>query len=167
MPGSRRENDADLNTFIQDHDIVTVLDVGPGRGTYARLLKPHGLIIDCVEIFPPYVDRYKLHDQYRHVTIGDARTHDTFDYDLVIFGDVLEHMSRDDSTALWQRASQEAQWGLISIPIICYPQGASHGNPYEAHIQEHVTPAMVRDDYGPFNIEHLYETTGTFIRRFR
>jgi len=167
MPGSARENDADVKAFVQLYGVNTVLDVGPGKGTYSRVLKNHGLTMDCVEIWEPYVQHYGLCKKYRTVTIGDIRDHDNFDYDLVIFGDVLEHMSREDALKVWERASRDAHYGLISVPIIHYPQGETFGNPYEEHIQDHLHPEEIRKDYGPFILDRCYEVTGTFIKDFR
>jgi hypothetical protein len=167
MPGSARENDKDLRNFIWHHpEILRVLDVGPGRGTYAKVLKGLGLTIDAVEIWTPYISRYGLEAKYNRVISEDIRLWQDFDYDLVIFGDVLEHMSADDSLLVWKKASLQATYGMISVPIIHYPQGESHGNPHEVHIQDHLTPDQIRTDYGPFEVDLCYKVTGTFIRRF-
>jgi hypothetical protein len=54
-------------------------------------------------------------------------------YDLAIFGDVIEHMERERAV----RMVNELPWkhALISIPIGEYVQGPEGGNPYEAHIE--------------------------------
>jgi hypothetical protein len=165
MPGSVRENDTDLREFVLKHSIRTVLDVGPGRGTYSKVLRGLMLTIDAVEIWRPYIRRYDLPRQYRKVIHGDIRDEPIYggEYDLVIFGDVLEHMTRLEALDCWQRARLAARYVMMSVPIIHYPQRASHGNPYEEHVQEHLTPDIIRDDYGPFVEDWTYEVTGTFI----
>lgn len=163
MPGSIRENDDDLREFVSRNGISTVLDVGPGRGTYARVLAPLSLTMDAVEIWQPYIARYQLRSKYRIVTVRDIRKWRKFDYDLVIFGDVLEHMTRAEALVVWARAKSQARWVMMSVPIIHYPQEASHGNPHEEHVQEHMQPADIRADYGPFVADWTYEVTGTFI----
>jgi predicted TPR repeat methyltransferase len=167
MPGSVRENDADVIKFVQDHDIKTVIDIGTGRGTYSDLLREHVDRIDGVEAWKPYVVEFKLYDKYDNLFINDVRHLDIdfANYDMVIFGDVLEHMDRADSLALWGRATR-AGYGLISVPIIHYPQGAEFGNPYEVHVQEHMHVEDILRDYGPFVFHKEYEITGTFIARF-
>lgn len=169
MPGSIRENDRDVLEFVIENGIKTILDVGAGKGTYCRILhRVHGVTIDAVEIWEPYIDHYALRSRYREVFVTDARDlpPEAFAYDLVIFGDVLEHLSRPDALALWKQAAKSAAFGLISVPIIHYPQGEEWGNPYEVHQQEHLTPEQVREDYGPFYREWLYEVTGTFVAKF-
>jgi SAM-dependent methyltransferase len=167
VPGSIRENDDDLRAFVSRNGITSVLDVGPGRGTYARVLAPLGagprISMDAVEVWEPYVSRYNLRAKYRRVMVADIRDWHKFTYDLVIFGDVLEHMPREHSVLVWSKARQQARFVMMSVPIIHYPQSESHGNPYEVHVQEHLTPDEIRADYGPFVEDWCYETTGTFI----
>lgn len=167
MPSSIRENDKDVRSFVVAHQIRTILDVGCGQGTYADLL-PDVSAMDGFEVWHPYIKRFDLDSKYRDVYAIDVRKEPQLahTYDLVIFGDVLEHMTREEAISVWKWASGFCKWGLISIPIIHYPQGAEEGNPYEEHIQEHVMPHEVKADYGPFDYVWLYRNTGTFIKRF-
>lgn len=163
MPGSVRENDDLVRAIVRDYGIETVLDVGPGRGTYARVLAGTGVTIDAVEIFEPYLRRYDLPSLYRTVAVADVREWDSFDYDLVIFGDVLEHVSEADMVAVFERARTQARHVLVSVPVIHYPQGESHGNPHEEHVQEHITPELLHRLFGQPDVEAVYEVTGTFV----
>ncbi len=170
MPGSVRENDQYVREFVLDSGVRTALDVGAGEGTYARVLD--GLLdrIEAVEVWRPYVNRYKLDKQYDEVTVGNivdlAAAGFSGDWDLVVLGDVLEHMDEADALDVWDWAAKNARWGLISVPIVHYPQGAVGGNPWEEHRQEHLTVAGVLDTYGPFDSWQAWDVTGTFIKRF-
>ena len=171
MPGSTRENNQDVHKFLQSHNIGKILDVGCGQGTYWTLaLQSHkSFEIDAVEIWEPYIEQFNLREKYDRVFVDDIRgwsEEDFAGYDLVIFGDVLEHMSHTESVGVWHRA-HSAKYGLISVPVIHYPQGAYGGNPYEIHIQEHLTPEHIRETYGPFILDRVYEITGTFVKEFR
>ncbi len=82
---------------------LTVLDVGAGSGAYGKLLRegmPKSRILG-VEIFEPYVDRFGLEEIYDRVIVGDVLDED-FDLspDVVIIGDVLEHMDRADALSV-------------------------------------------------------------------
>lgn len=168
MPYSARENDADVVQFVKDHNIKWVLDIGAGSGTYGHLLAPLVERIEAVEVWEPYIDQFNLRSLYYRVSNVDVReiTEEEFgNFDLVVFGDILEHMSKEEALAVWERAS-EAKYGLISVPIIHYPQGVEFGNPYEVHVQEHMHPEDIRRDYGPFVFDKEYEVTGTFIKEF-
>ena len=169
MPGSARENDNFVLDFVQKNNIKTVLDIGCGKGTYYDLLSGEVTAIDGVEVWQPYIEEFNLRSKYRFLIEKDVRELKPLDvsgYDMVVFGDVLEHMSLEDARNVWEWASWVAQYGLISVPIIHYPQGAEFGNPYEVHVQDHLHPEDIRREFGPFETEALYEITGTFIKRF-
>jgi hypothetical protein len=168
MPGSLGENrDFVLDVVTNVIKPLRILDVGAGMGTYADLLRPHtSAVIDGIEVWEPYVEQFGLYEKYDTLFVCDARDHRLWaDYDLVIFGDVLEHMSMKDAKRLWEHA-KHSLWGMISLPIVHYPQGAEYNNPYEVHVQEDVTPEIVRENFGPFKCEGLFPVTGTFFAEF-
>ncbi|MEV5236473.1 class I SAM-dependent methyltransferase [Streptomyces pseudogriseolus] len=127
----------------------TVCDVGPGEGTYAKLFRPHepdepGVWWTGIEVHGPYVKRYrlkstktrKMYDELHVMDVREALDH-LFHRDLVIFGDVLEHMPREDAVALLRRAKQAGCWNiLVSLPIVESEQGEVDGNPHEAHLHQ-------------------------------
>lgn len=139
MPYSDPANKPYTLDIIRDIQPATVLDVGAGAGVYADLLRAEfgtSVHITGVEPWLPYYDRFGLLGKYDAMSLRDARFITHWGYDLVLFGDVLEHMGKGDAIAMWDRASEQARWGIISIPIIHYPQGHEEGNPYEQHVKE-------------------------------
>lgn len=124
---------------IRKYKPRTILDVGAGSGTYADLLKNNGYHrakIDAVEIWEPYIKEFDLHSKYQNVYQEDIRTFDEYDHDLIIFGDILEHMTIEEAVDVWRTASKNCSYAVISIPIVDYHQHAINGNPYERHIKE-------------------------------
>ncbi len=117
---------------------LEILDIGPGVGTYAKLLAgPAVSRISAIEIWEPYLTTYRLRDYYDDVIVGDAREVDFPEVDVVIMGDVAEHMTEPEALALWDKARTAARKAIyLSIPIIHYPQGSIEGNPHEHHIDE-------------------------------
>lgn len=115
-----------------------ILDVGAGSGTYADALKEAGYsqTIDAVEVWPQYIEKFFLKKKYRFVYSQDVRLFNNFDYDVVIFGDILEHMKKDEALKVWDTMSKQADYALLSIPIVHCEQGELNGNPYEVHIEE-------------------------------
>ena len=115
---------------------VEVLDIGPGVGTYAKLLAgPQVARLTGIEIFEPYVHTYRLREYYDEVIVGDARTTEFPDTDVVILGDVAEHMTEPDALGLWDKAAKAARVAVyLSIPIVHYPQGHIEGNCHEVHV---------------------------------
>ncbi|MEU2674205.1 class I SAM-dependent methyltransferase [Streptomyces sp. NPDC007164] len=124
----------------------TVCDIGPGDGTYARLFRPahKGVWWTAIEIHKPYVAKYKLkstktRSMYDEIHVEDARESEAhfFHRDLVICGDILEHMPREDAVALLRRIEQAGAWHiLVSVPIVESVQGEVDGNSHEAHIHQ-------------------------------
>jgi len=95
-----------------------------------------------VEIHKPYIQRFKLkstktrkmYDEIHVEDVRDSADH-LFHRDLVLCGDVLEHMPREDAAALLERIEAAGAWNiLVSVPIVEAPQGEVDGNPHEAHL---------------------------------
>jgi len=136
-------------------------------GTYSDLLKTEGYTnIDCIEAFEPYVNDYNLREKYKNVFIGDVVEMDiNFEnYDLIIFGDVIEHISLESTSKILERIKEVNV--IIAVPFES-KQGEHFGNKYEIHLQEDLTfencferfvgfyPLCVRFDYGIFVKEPL------------
>jgi hypothetical protein len=129
----------------------TVLDVGAGEGKY-RLLLPEFKYVDAVEIWEPVVTGYALHELYRTVFTGDIHTHvDEFAregarYDLVIMGDVLEHLTVRRAQDVMFTMRSIAQEIFVIVPY-SYVQGEEHGNPYQVHEQDDLTVENMHSRY--------------------
>lgn len=160
MPTSIEEGKDFLDRLFEHHRPNTVLDVGPGEGTYAkRWRKVHqGVWWTAVEIFEPYIKRFNLlrkgkttkskYDEIHVMDIREAPDH-LFHRDLVIFGDVLEHMPKEDAEAVLARAVKVGAYNIVvSVPTVEAPQGEVDGNPHEAHVHhytfEEMTDMLIR-----------------------
>lgn len=88
-----------------------------------------------VEAFEPYVDQYDLAKRYDQVMVLDIRhwNYSKEGIDCVIFGDVLEHMTRAEAMNCVMNALQWARDVFISVPVGHVPQGAVNGNEFERH----------------------------------
>jgi hypothetical protein len=154
-----------LNKYPKD---TRILDIGAGCGTYSDLLKPEGYTnIDCVEAFYDYVVNFNLKDKYKNLYIGDVTklNIDFTQYDLIILGDVLEHISTQDAQALLSKIKTNT---IIGVPFLS-PQDAHFNNDYEIHLQEDLTftnfferyglyyPLCLRFDYGIFVKEPTFD----------
>jgi SAM-dependent methyltransferase len=147
----------------------SVLDVGPGEGHYLEFIKGFvgdDIRVDGIEIWEPYVERFQLDKRYDNLYVGDVRNHENFDYDLVVFGDVLEHMSEEDALRVWDKASKQARYAIISIPIIHHPQGVHDSNPYEVHVEEDWSTKKVLDSFHSIVDYKEFDVTGVFIAKF-
>lgn len=127
----------------------TVVDVGAGSGTYANLMRSHHACKwTAVEAWGPYVDQFGLAELYDKVIVADARylSGDVFMVDMVILGDVIEHMPKLDAVCTVGKIKGLADSVIASIPVGDWPQGAVGGVPTEVHMATWELP----------EIEHLF-----------
>lgn len=122
-----------------------ILDVGAGWGKYRNLL-PDYENMDACEIHQPYVQQERLIDRYRRVFCADVTNPYMAArlgrYDLVIFGDVLEHLEIVSA----QRVIREVKAAAVVVPFE-YQQGVEEGNQYEIHLQPDLTEDVMAERY--------------------
>jgi hypothetical protein len=142
VPTSDKQGKFIAKALIKEANAPCVWDIGCGDGTYARLMDDRRTTQYWVgvEIWEPYIKEYELWNYYNQIFKVDARAYPfegrVFkETDLVIFGDVLEHMPEDDARKLILKAKENFRYILVSIPIVHAPQGAVNGNPYEEHVK--------------------------------
>jgi 2-polyprenyl-3-methyl-5-hydroxy-6-metoxy-1,4-benzoquinol methylase len=154
---------------IRNSKPKSILDVGAGSGTYADMLKTNGYnraSIDAVEVWKPYIEEFNLENKYTKVYEYDIRQFKNFKYDLVIFGDILEHMTKEDALGVWSNVSQQAKNAVIAIPIIHYHQGAINGNPYEEHVKDDWSHEEVLDTFPGIIDSYRGEVVGAYWAEF-
>ncbi len=142
----------------------TVLDVGPGWGKYAVLMREYLNVkpsrIDAVEAHAPYVDDHRLRALYDDVIVGDVV--DVADdrlavYDVVLMVDVIEHIDKARAVDLLDRITGRV---VISTPVDWFDTGPGLP-PTEAHVS-HWT---VEDFTATGRLEAYSEVLGGHIVR--
>lgn len=133
------------NTFdhiLQDHVVKlnpnTILDVGAGSGKNGKLIKETGYnkVLDCIEPTGKYIAEYNLTSLYNKVypyNIAQFLENEhKFQYDLVIFGDVLEHLFRSQVIDYLDYFLYKSKWIIVLWPNNM-PQDDQGNNHYEIH----------------------------------
>jgi hypothetical protein len=169
MGVSNAENKPWVQEKIKEINPSIVLDIGAGAGIYLDVVRNalgNEPVVHAVEIWEPYVQYFNLKDRYNRVFEMDAREVQDFNYDLVILGDILEHMPEEDAVHLWNRISKQAKYAIISIPIVHYHQDALNGNPYEVHVEEDWNTDRVLEKFSNIIEYKEFAVTGTFIAKF-
>ncbi len=172
MPGSAEEGRDLMFSWIFDKMPASVLDIGVGCGTYGKVLReldPKPWLIG-VEAWLPYVDRFGLTEIYDELVVADVRELFTGRWryrwprvDVVILGDVLEHMTVNEARKVWAQACVMARKAVyLSIPIIHYPQGHEEGNPFEEHIVDDWSHERVIDTFPGIT----WHWQGTIVGRY-
>lgn len=123
---------------------ATALDVGACDGKYFQLLGDY-LTMDALEVWEPNF-RNLQNVGYREVYLAHAAKFEYDHYDLVIFGDVLEHMTVREAQRCLEYADKHSEDYVVGLPYLYY-QGAIYGNPFERHLQPDLTPQVVAERY--------------------
>jgi 2-polyprenyl-3-methyl-5-hydroxy-6-metoxy-1,4-benzoquinol methylase len=139
-----------------------VLDIGAGAGKYSDLIDRRAEV-HAIEIWQQNIDDYNLHKKYDKVFLADAREWEDFDYDLVIFGDVLEHMTEAEAVKLWDEAYIQSGSIFMSIPIVHLPQGEEGGNPFEVHVEDDYDHQRVLSTFKGIREFRIYNRIGAYL----
>lgn len=156
--------------------IKTVLDVGAGAGAYGDLIRGVNpdIHVTGIEPFYPYTKRFDLDSRYDTVYVQDIEyflIKSVKNYDLVIFGDVLEHLPLEDALAVIQEIKKRCKFLYISIPLwandswfLGYRQLEDEWkeNPKEEH-QFEISLTMFKGIFGPFVWTVPYRQVVVFI----
>lgn len=140
MPYSDSRLDPMVKSIIKKLKPQKILDVGPGHGKYARLIRSvlgSDASIEAVEIDAEYIKTFKLKEHYDKVyncSIQEfTNSHLDVAYDLVIFGDVIEHLRKSEGVDVLNFFVYRAKHIMIQWPH-GYMQNAWEGHEHEAHV---------------------------------
>lgn len=128
-----------------------ILDVGACDGKWKRLLPEYAM--DAVEAWEPHCENIK--SMYGQVFCKDVAKLNYDPYDLIIFGDVIEHMTISDAQKVLKYAFGKCKDMIVAVPYL-YPQGEIGGNPWEVHKQPDLTAEIFAERYP--ELEVLYDT---------
>lgn len=141
---------------------ATVLDVGPGRGIYRNLLSEKGYSnIDAVEIYEPYIEAFKLRELYRNLYHKNVIDFEYEKYDVVIFGDVLEHIEVKSAQKVISYAKRHSGLIVVSVPY-CLEQIGTQVDGSGDHQQEDLTKELFLERYEGFRLLVEDEKLGIF-----
>jgi len=138
VPSSNLALAPDVLALVNQAGPRTVLDIGPGNGKYALLIREYlndpPEVIDAIEAEPSYVARFPwLACLYDDVRVGDGAAlteEELAGYDLVMLLDVIEHIEHDRALKLLDRCAGRV---AIVTPVDYFKQHVE-GVPSEDHI---------------------------------
>ena len=138
MPHSATTFDSILQEHVRNIKPTSILDVGAGAGKNGKLIRNLGYTgnLECIEPTSSYITDFNLESVYDTVHHTDLKTFiDTqykFQYDLVIFGDMLEHLFRSTVIDYLDYFLYKSKWIIIIWPTNM-PQDDWGNNKYEIH----------------------------------
>lgn len=143
------------------HD-TTILDVGAGWGKYSYLLPDYEM--DANEIWGAYITDNLLWRKYHRVIHGDICSLELKHYNIVIMGDVLEHIERKRAQDLIERLADVCDEVIVAVPFE-YEQHATDDNIYEEHLQPDLTPELMEELYPRLRLLAKSGNKGIYIKR--
>ena len=163
MPYSSESGKAYIRNIVGRVKHERMLDIGCGSGTYAKMFPDARWT--GVEVWEPYIEEFKLNELYEEIILADARAVNLVrlgHFDVVMLGDVLEHMEKDEAVALLDKARSVADTVIVSIPIGHYPQDAYNGNPHEKHVTDNWTEKEFRETFGEPTVGYIENEIGVY-----
>ena len=125
------------------------LDVGCCEGFWFDMLSDW-FDMDGVEVWRPNVQQYLLFDKYTNLFVKNITEFNyPYDYDVIIFGDIIEHLSVEEAQVVLKTAQSHAKEVIVAVPFL-YPQGEKNGNKYEIHKQADLTEEIFAQRYPDF-----------------
>lgn len=154
MPSSRAETIPAVLNLVMSWQPGSILDIGSGMGKWGVLFREYLEVwqgrfhkkdwqhrIDAIEIYHPYLEAARpIYDHvYDRVTLGDVRKPhhvDLSQYELLFFGDVIEHLPKEDG----QKLLGQAKSYIVVTPLYDSGQEAVFGNEHERHLSRWIPP---------------------------
>ena len=121
-------------------------DIEAEQAVIGSMLTDKDAVIDAVEVFEPNIIKYKLEMKYNNVYNTDIKDFKYDFYDIIIFGDVLEHLDVKDAQNVLKYAYSRCREMIVALPYN-FEQDIVEDNVYEIHKQPDLTPENVLERY--------------------
>lgn len=143
MPYSNTTFDGYVLKLLDLLQPATVLDIGAGAGKYGKMVRDWGKSkllerpwVTGVEADDSYISRFELAKLYDTLIVDDANTlihRPKMRFDLVILGDVIEHMRKSRALDLLNFLVYRSGYIVVVTPDK-FQQDDWEGHALEAHI---------------------------------
>ena len=166
MAGSYPYFKSEVAQYLKDRFPKTakVLDVGAGCGTYYEYLKDYFEDIEAVEVFKPNIDNFDLVNKYKRVYNQNIVDFKYKFYDIIIFGDILEHLDIEEAQKVLDYAFDRCTEVIVAVPYM-YPQGIAEDNIYEIHKQDDLTPENMIERYPKLKLLYGDDGYGYYVKK--
>ena len=135
------------------------LDIGAGAGLYCDIIREvfgEDATVHAIEAYKEYIFKFGLLWKYDLVLCDDIRNKEVESYDLIIMGDVLEHLPRQDAVEIVNKLRQKCKFLWVALPV-------KVDRPWSTGYNQH--PCEWEEN--PWN-QHLHEWTGDeIVQKFK
>ena len=142
--------DQEIKTYLKNQfsPDAKILDIGAGDGKWSYVLGDYFKNIDAIEIFEEYKERYNLEEKYKKVFIGDFTEFDFDYYDVLILGDVFEHITEQAAKEWLNKVKRKCKDIIVVVPFE-YEQNwdGKYENKWGHHHQPNLNVQSMRESY--------------------
>lgn len=144
-------------------ETATILDVGAGEGTYYNLLHDYFKNMNAVEIFRPNIQKYELEKKYTTVICSNIHGLPYTYYDIIIFGDIIEHLDIKEAQEVLKYAYARCKEMIVAVPYEL-EQGICEDNVYEMHKQPDLTDELMKKRYPMLKLLYKNNKYGYYVK---
>lgn len=156
-----------VKKYLEDRfpEDATILDVGAGCGTYYNLLHDYFTeqSFDAVEVFEPNIEKYELKNKYKNVYDVDIKRFWYDFYNIIIFGDIIEHLTVNEAQKVLKYAYDRCDEMIVAVPYEM-EQGIAEDNVYEIHKQPDLTPENMLERYPMLKLLYKNSKYGYYVK---
>jgi hypothetical protein len=166
MPTSYIDFKEDIKNYIYSNfdKNIKILDIGPGQGTYSDLLTDYKNI-DCVEVYKPYVQKFNLKQKYKNVYVSNILDFEFDHYDVIIMGDILDHIDVKDSKKLISKLYNKCDEIIVSVPYLAdFNHLYDEPNRNELHIQVDLTSIIMYSRFPELKLRWENNRIGVYFK---
>lgn len=157
MPYSSNVFDKNIEEALRFIKPDILLDLGAGAGKYGLMARKNNFALKtiAVETESDYIEKFNLHSIYTEVwntsCIDLIRPeHYGARFDVVIIGDLIEHLKKSDGVDLLNFLIYRSRWIVVQVPRH-YVQNIVGGHSSEAHVS-----VWAETDFLPFERTKIY-----------
>lgn len=161
MPYSSNTFDAVLADHIFRLSPNSVLDIGSGAGKNGKIVKKvnSNIRLEGIEPTKKYINDYGLNSIYDKIYDKDiqlfSKENSNSNYDVVIMGDVLEHLLRSEVIDYVDYFLYRTKW-LIAI----WPTNLAQNDAHQNHFEIHKNNFSLSDLSSKFNVVYYVSNFG-------
>ncbi len=142
--------DQEIKTYLKNQfsPDAKILDIGAGDGKWSYVLGDYFKNMDAIEIFEEYKERYNLEEKYKKVFIGDFTEFEFDYYDVLILGDVFEHITEQSAKEWLNKVKRKCKDIIVVVPFE-YEQNwdGKYENKWGHHHQPNLNVQSMRESY--------------------
>jgi hypothetical protein len=114
-----------------------------------------------VEVYLPYIDAFELRKMYRNVFHQNVLGFEYDHYDIVIMGDVVEHLNDEAAQGVVRYARQHSNLLVIAVPYLLEQAGCQLDGSGD-HRQPDLTRTVFLERYPGFELMIDNDQLGVF-----